>query len=58
MDRARGETQTAPGRLGHRTLHPVPEHTGEQSTLFIRDPSGNALEFKSFGDIAAQLFAT
>ena len=31
---------------------------GEQSTLFIRDPSGNALEFKSFRDIAAQLFAT
>ena len=30
---------------------------GEQSTLFIRDPSGNALEFKSFRDIAAQLFA-
>ena len=31
---------------------------GEQSTLFIRDPSGNALEFKSFQDIAAQLFAS
>jgi len=30
---------------------------GEQSTLFIRDPSGNALEFKSSRDIAAQLFA-
>jgi extradiol dioxygenase family protein len=30
---------------------------GEQSTLFIRDPSGNALEFKSFRNIAAQLFA-
>jgi hypothetical protein len=24
--------------------------TGEQSTLFLRDPSGNALEFKSFAD--------
>jgi uncharacterized protein len=23
---------------------------GEQSTLFIRDPSGNALEFKAFAD--------
>jgi extradiol dioxygenase family protein len=23
---------------------------GEQSTLFLRDPSGNALEFKSFAD--------
>ena len=31
---------------------------GEQSTLFIRDPSGNALEFKSFRDISGQLFAT
>jgi extradiol dioxygenase family protein len=30
---------------------------GEQSTLFILDPSGNALEFKSFRDIAGQLFA-
>ena len=29
---------------------------GEQSTLFILDPSGNALEFKSFADLA-QLFA-
>ena len=30
---------------------------GEQSTLFILDPTGNALEFKSFRDIAGQLFA-
>ncbi|HVN46734.1 MAG TPA: VOC family protein [Steroidobacteraceae bacterium] len=30
---------------------------GEQSTLFILDPTGNALEFKSFRDIEAQLFA-
>lgn len=29
---------------------------GEQSTLFILDPSGNALEFKAFRDLA-QLFA-
>ena len=29
---------------------------GEQATLFFRDPSGNALEFKAFRD-AAQLFA-
>lgn len=29
---------------------------GEQSTLFILDPSGNALEFKAFEDFA-QLFA-
>lgn len=29
---------------------------GEQATFFIRDPSGNALEFKSFRD-PARLFA-
>jgi extradiol dioxygenase family protein len=29
---------------------------GEQATLFLTDPSGNALEFKSFAD-PAQLFA-
>lgn len=30
---------------------------GEQGTMFFLDPSGNALEFKAFGDIAGQLFA-
>lgn len=30
---------------------------GEQWTLFVRDPSGNALEFKAFAD-PAQIFAT
>jgi extradiol dioxygenase family protein len=30
---------------------------GEQATMFLHDPSGNALEFKSFRDIAGQLFA-
>ncbi len=30
---------------------------GEQATMFLHDPSGNALEFKSFAD-PAQLFAT
>lgn len=30
---------------------------GEQSTMFLFDPSGNALEFKSFAD-DAQVFAT
>ena len=29
---------------------------GEQSTMFFLDPSGNALEFKSFDDLS-QLFA-
>ena len=30
---------------------------GEQATMFLSDPSGNALEFKSFKD-KSQLFAT
>ena len=30
---------------------------GEQATMFFRDPSGNALEFKAFRD-DAQVFAT
>ncbi|QYO62017.1 hypothetical protein [Leptolyngbya sp. 7M] len=30
---------------------------GEQATLFIQDPSGNALEFKAFQD-QAQIFAS
>lgn len=29
---------------------------GEQATMFLRDPAGNALEFKAFADIG-QLFA-
>ncbi len=31
--------------------------TGEQATMFLLDPSGNAVEFKAFRDIANQLFA-
>ncbi len=31
---------------------------GEQGTLFLLDPDGNALEFKGFQDINAQLFDT
>lgn len=34
-----------------------PGTPGEQSTLFLLDPSGNALEFKAFADIDNQLFA-
>jgi len=30
---------------------------GEQATMFFRDPSGNALEFKAFADDSS-LFAT
>jgi extradiol dioxygenase family protein len=31
---------------------------GEQATMFLHDPSGNAIEFKAFQDIAKQLFET
>ena len=30
---------------------------GEQRTMFFEDPSGNALEFKAFANIEAELFA-
>ena len=29
---------------------------GEQATMFLLDPSGNALEFKGFADIEGELF--
>ena len=31
---------------------------GEQATMFFKDPSGNAIEFKAFADIDAELFRT
>lgn len=31
---------------------------GEQATMFFADPSGNAIEFKAFADIEAELFRT
>ncbi len=34
-----------------------PGKAGEQATMFLRDPSGNALEFKAFRD-ETQIFAT
>ena len=34
------------------------DQPGEQHTMFFEDPSGNALEFKAFADIEAELFAT
>lgn len=33
------------------------DRPGEQATMFLRDPSGNALEFKAFAD-PGQLFAS
>lgn len=34
------------------------DQPGEQATMFFHDPSGNALEFKAFRDIDAELFRT
>jgi uncharacterized protein len=45
----------------HFTVEPYTrfkDQVGEQSTMFFLDPTGNALEFKAFRDIAGQLFAT
>jgi len=33
------------------------DRPGEQATMFLRDPAGNALEFKAFADMG-QLFAS
>ena len=34
------------------------DEVGEQATMFLLDPSGNALEFKGFADIGGELFRT
>jgi len=60
---ARSWTALAERLQARRVKFIVEPHTrfagqaGEQSTLFLLDPSGNALEFKSFRDIERQLFA-
>ena len=41
----------------HRPRVRFEGQTGEQATLFVRDPAGNALEFKAFRD-GDQVFAT
>jgi extradiol dioxygenase family protein len=43
-------------RIRHRALHPLQGQVGEQATMFLLDPCGNALEFKAFKDMS-QLFA-
>ncbi|MEA3183315.1 MAG: uncharacterized protein QOI59_6838 [Gammaproteobacteria bacterium] len=60
-----GEWQSLADRLKQHDVQFVVEpyirfkgQPGEQATLFFLDPSGNALEFKAFKDIDAQLFAT
>jgi hypothetical protein len=37
----------------HRPMIRFAGESGEQATLFIRDPSGNALEFKGFASLDA-----
>jgi len=51
------------GKLKAANIHFVVEphirfkgQSGEQATMFLLDPSGNAIEFKAFQDIAGQLF--
>ncbi len=48
------DLHAATGALGGAKLTEV--NPGEQATLFIRDPSGNALEFKGFRSLE-QVFA-
>lgn len=43
-------------RWGMRPKRRFEGEPGEQATLFVFDPSGNALEFKAFADVSA-LFA-
>lgn len=53
-----GETLTAAGvEFLHRPQVRFAGKQGEQSTFFIRDPSGNVLEFKAFRD-PDQLFTS
>jgi hypothetical protein len=47
---------TAGVRFGIEPHVRFPGQAGEQATMFFRDPSGNALEFKAFAD-DAQIFA-
>lgn len=51
-------------KLQKKKIHFIIEPTvrfkgdvGEQATMFFKDPSGNALEFKAFKDRKKQLFA-
>ena len=59
LARARGAGGEAAERaLRHRAARiRFAGQPGEQATMFFRDPSGNALEFKAFRD-TAKLFAT
>ena len=49
--------KTAGVRFGIEPYVRFRGQVGEQATMFFQDPSGNALEFKAFGD-DSQIFAT
>jgi extradiol dioxygenase family protein len=51
-----GRLKTADVKFGIEPYVRFKGEVGEQATMFFRDPSGNALEFKAFGDLG-QLFA-
>ncbi len=52
MHRERSGASTAAIRRRPSTARP-----GERATLFLLNPSGNALELKDFADIQRQLFS-
>ncbi|MFG0256971.1 MAG: VOC family protein [Phycisphaerales bacterium JB043] len=59
MGRFEGLAQRLREHDAHFIMEPTvrfPGEPGEQATMFVRDPSGNALEFKAFRDLG-QLFA-
>ncbi len=55
-ERLAGRLEAAGARFAIAPGIRFPGQVGEQATFFLYDPSGNALEFKSFRD-PAQLFA-
>lgn len=52
-----GRLRTAGARFVIEPYQRFAGEPGEQWTMFLRDPAGNALEFKAFAD-DAQVFAT
>jgi uncharacterized protein len=61
FDDWRAFAERARGFVEHFVIEPYIRfegEVGEQGTMFFCDPSGNALEFKGFRDIEAELFKT
>ena len=57
FDALAGRLQAAGIAFGIAPFTRFAGEPGEQKTMFVRDPAGNALEFKAFAD-DAMLFAT